>query len=481
MRKYLTILLVFSSGILFGQVIKQSLLQEEKLLLMEEKIKGVQEKNYSLQKEVDKIESSTEKSIENAKNDTKQEIEKYKDDTKSLINMYVFFITAGLILIGFAFNFFGSKAIKIRVEELILEKAQKHIENKILATLNSKITTDLIENTIKNKSEVEINNILKSIELKGDSAIDELKTKGDQFIKSMLASPPKIEFKIERRKLSDVEITNKNNLHRAEEFFNLAFNSNDPRIQVELYKNVLKIDPQNKDAMNNMAVGYNNLNEPIKAIEFAKKAIELDTNYYQAYSNRAQAYNLLDDYDNAIKDADKAIEIEPKFEYAYSIKGNALTKKGLLDEAEIVLNKAVDMSPNSAEAHYNLAFFYEERGSYDKSLDNYLKSEKLDYANKAMLYNNMAVLYRRLKKFDTAIEFIDKAKLFNPNFPNLNGTLALIYADNGDEANFYKYLKIALEKGCPAWNYLADSGFDKYRESQRLKMLLEPYKKKYYA
>jgi len=28
---------------------------------------------------------------------------------------------------------------------------------------------------------------------------------------------------------------------------------------------------------------------------------------------------------------------------------------------------------------------------------------------------------------------------------------------------------------------LADSGFDKYREEKRLKMLIEPYKKKYFA
>lgn len=481
MKKYLLLFLLLINTYLFGQTNKQSLSNENNYLLIEEKIKNLQEKNDNLQKDINKIEANTLKCIEDIKNETNKDTEKYIDETKGLINMYVFFITGGLIIIGFAVNFFGSKAIKMRVEELILEKAQKHIENKILDTLNSRITSDLIENTIKSKSEDEMNKILKTLEQKGDSAINEIKTKGDEIFKSMLASPPKIEFKVERRKLSDIEIANKNNLQRAKEFFNLAFNSKDPRIQIELYKNVLKLDSSNKHAMNNIAVSFNNLNEPNNAIEFANKAIEIDTNYYQAYSNRAQAYNLLDKYDDSINDADKAIDIEPRFEYAYSIKGNVLTKKGLLDEAEIVLNKAVVMSPKSAEAHYNLAFFYEESGAYDKSLENYLISEKLNYSNKAMLYNNMAVLYRRLKDFDKAIEFIDKAKQFNPDFPNINGTLALIYADIGDDDNFYTHLKIALEKGCPAWNYLSDTGFDKYRNTKRLQLLLEPFKTNYYS
>ena len=105
----------------------------------------------------------------------------------------------------------------------------------------------------------------------------------------------------------------------------------------------------------------------------------------------------------------------------------------------------------------------------------------MGFGNKALLYNNMAVLYRRLKQFDTAIEFIDKAKSFNPNFPNLDGTLALIYSDKGNDEKFYEHLKIALERGCQAWNYLSDPGFEKHRDSKRLKMLIEPYKKRYFA
>jgi len=481
MRKLITITIIFVTSIGFCQVKSQNIKEVSQFSLIEERNQNTQDKISELQSDIDRVDKSTEKNISDLKTETKSELDKYKTETKDLINLYVFFITVGLVLIGFAVNFFGSQAIKIRVEELILEKAQKHIETKIIETLNSKITSDLIENIIKSKSEDEINKIICSIQDKGNSAIDEFKTKGVEIIKSMLATPPKVEYENEEANLTDDEITIKNNKHRAKEFFNLAYSSSDPRIQIELYKNVLELDPNNKHAMNNMGLSHNNLNEPEAAILLLDKAIAIDPDYYYAYSNRAQAYNLLDNFDEAIADVNRTIEIEPTFEYAYSIKGNVLTKQGLLTEAEIELNKAIQMSPNSAEAHYNIAFFYEEQGKFENSLKNYLRAEELDYSNKAMLYNNMAVLYRRQLLFDKAIEFINKAKQYNPNFPNLDGTLALIYADMGDEEQFYSYLKKALEKGCAAWKYLSDSGFEKYRNTQRLNMLLGPYKKKYYA
>lgn len=468
-------------GNTFCQNTQTKALQANKLILLEEKVKSQQDFITRLQDNVEANEKEFSKRLTEFKNEETSKIEDYKKDTKDLINLYVYFITGTVLLLGFAINFFGKSAIKKRVEELISETAQKHIESKILETLNSKITSELIESAIKSKSEDEIKKIISSIEQKGNHAIDQIKTKGDAVINSMLAAPPKIQIKLPHKLLKDSEIKENNNLLRADEFFNLAFNSTDPRIQIELYKNVLEIEPNNVHALNNMAVSHNNLNETDTSIELLNKAIRLNPKFFQAFANRAQAFNLQENLTEALKDVETAILLEPKFEYAYSIKGNVLTKQGKYPEAEIALNQAVEMNPNSAEAYYNRAFFYEESKEYEKSQQDYEKAETLGIANKAMLYNNMAVLFRRLKQFDRAIEFVEKAKSFNPNFPNVDGTLALIYADKNNDEMFYSNLKIALEKGCQVWNYLSDPGFNKYREEKRLQMLIEPYKKKYFS
>lgn len=450
---------------------------------------SVTEKNINIESEIirqqkmNEVEFGEIKSrLDNLKEDVDKEISEYKSDTRDLINLYIFFITVGVVIIGFLINWLGKSAIKKRVEELITETIQTHAENKIVETLNSKITNELIESTIKSKSQIEIDTILDTIKKEGIDTIKDLENRGNEAIKKILSSPPK-PIKIKKAKdLTDTEISEQNDVLRANEFFSIAYkNTENPRIKISLYKNVLEITPENFHALNNLAVSHINLNEPELAIKALDKAIEINPNYPIAYVNRARAYNLLNKFDEALKDLDSAYKIDPKLELIYSTKGNIFTKQGKFKEAEIELNNSIELNPDSPEAHFNRGYFYDERNELEKSEADYEMAESLGMENKSMLYNNMAVLYRRKKEYDKAIEFLEKARSFSPIFPNIDGTLALIYADKNDDDNFYKYLQIALEKGCQAWNYINDSGFDKYRDSDKLNKLLDAYKKKYFA
>lgn len=440
---------------------------------------------FELRLDVERLKNENLHQIEAAKKiETKldTDLKEQKEDLVDRMNLYLFFIGLLLALIGFAINFFGKQAIKSRVEEIISDTIKKHSEQKISETLNSKITNDLIEATIKSKSQEEINLILQSLREDGKEAIKNLEEKGAEAIKLMLAAPPESIAIQENQPMTDEEITKQNNRARAREFFKIAYEKTEnPRIKIDLYKNVLEIEPNNADALNNIAVSHINLNEPNEAIVALNKALEINPNYFKAYVNRAKAFNLQNKFEEALKDLDIAAGIDPKFEYIYSTKGNILTKQGKFEEAEVELNNSIQLNPNSPEAYFNRAFFYEERKEYSKSEADYKMAENLGAENKAALYNNMAVLYRRTKEFDKAIEYIEKARSVNPDYPNIDGTLALIYADKNDDENFYKHLQIALEKGCPAWNYITDSGFDKHRDTEKLIKLLEVYKKKYFA
>ncbi len=435
-----------------------------------------------LQRNIDANRKEQQNSENELKKDLKEEISEYKERTRDLVNIYVYLISAGIFVIGFLITWLGKSAIKARVEELITETIQKHAEDKIVQTLNSKITSELIESAIKNKSQDEIDKILDSIKNEGFNTIKSLEQRGNEAIKKILSAPPKPPKVKKAKYLTDIEISAQNDILRANEFFKIAYeNTENQRIKIELYKNVLEITPDNFTALNNLAVSHINLNELELAIEALTKSIKINPEYAIAYVNRARAYNLLNMLDEAMKDLDSAFKIDPNFEFIYVVKGNILTKRGKFEEAEIELNNAIQINPDSAEAHFNRAYFYEERNEFDKSETDYKMAESLGLENKSMLYNNMAVLYRRKKEFDTAIQFLEKARSFSPVLPNIDGTLALIYADKNDDENFYKYLQIALEKGCAAWNYLNDKGFEKYRETDKLKKLLEAYKKKYFA
>lgn len=439
------------------------------------------ESNLNLKfEQVDKNNQQLKEEIKELKETSNKNLSDVKSDLKETINTYVIIIGSVITIVGFLINFLGKSAIKKRVEEIISETAKEHTEKKILGVLNSKITDDLIEKTIKAKADAEIEKTLKLIEEKGHFAINEITEKGLEAINS-LKSYPLNEINSSDSNLTDQEIQDNNIRQTANELFDLAYKSNDPRLQVELYLSVLNIEPNNIFALNNIGVSYNSLTKPEEALKYLNRAIELDSNYFLSLTNRAQSYNLIGEFDKALIDLDKSIRLNSFLDYSYSVKGNILTKQGKFKDAEIVLNKAIELNPNSGDAYFNRGYFYEERKEFSKSESDYKKAEAFGVVNKAMLYNNIAVLYRRTKQFDLAIQYLEKARKESPDFANIDGTLALIYADKGDDENFYKFLKVALEKGCKAWDYLADPGFDKYRDSKRLKLLLEPFQKKYFA
>jgi tetratricopeptide (TPR) repeat protein len=485
MKKHITILLILSiSFVSFGQTsikpknkIEISEVNESldiKILIELEKIKT--EKKH-LEKEVSKLERLIEKEISS----TNEKLKEQKEDTKDLINIYVFFIGIVLALIGAAINFFGKIAIKKRVEQIIQNTAEEYAESKTNEVISQKVTDDYISKIIKKKGDAEIERLLNELKTKGNYTIESIKKKGNDIINSVWAAPPKhIETAIELD-ATDEEIKQKQENLRADEFFNLAFNTKDHKIRISLYENVLELEPENYNALNNIGVAYNDLYKFKKAIEYLSKAIKLEPNNSLAFANRANSYNQLDEFDLSISDANKSIELNQKNEWPYAIKGNVLTKQQKFIEAEEILNKSIELNPKSAVAYFNRGYFNEETKRYDESISDYLKAEELGYLNLAFLYNNLAVGYRRIKEFDKAISYIQKAREVNPDWPNLDGTMALIYSDKGDKENFYKFLKQALDKGCPVWNYLSDYAFDPYRNEKRLEKLIEPYKKNYYA
>jgi tetratricopeptide (TPR) repeat protein len=450
---------------------KDTLLTEYKYLLKDQNFKIEKIQTELLHKQ-----EKEELNIQHLETRINAKIEKL--DSK--YNYYLIFGGLLLAILVFFINYFGRNYIKEKVEVLIEKTATQYAEMKTDDVLKSYINDGGIDKIIKEKGEPAIEQIIVEIQKKGTSIIDGIKEKGEKAISSMLAKQGN-PIDDEKDLTTEEGIINANKDSRVKEFFELAFTRKDPLIQIELYKNVLEIEPENIEALNNIGVSFNNAYNYSEAIKYLTKCIKIKPSYALAYANLANSYNLLEDLEKSLEYTNKAIELDSKVDYSYSVKGNVLTKKGELEEAEKTFNRAIELNPNSPEAYFTRGFFYEETGKYDESEKDYKKADELGFPNKAMLYNNYAVLYRRKSDFDKAIKYLEMARIENPNFKNIDGTLALIYADKKDTENFYKHLIIALDKGCPAWNYINDPGFDGYRDEEKLQRLLSSYKKKYVA
>jgi tetratricopeptide (TPR) repeat protein len=90
------------------------------------------------------------------------------------------------------------------------------------------------------------------------------------------------------------------------------------------------------------------------ALEIYKEVVELDPTFEKTYYWMARSYRMLGDNEAALKTLDRAIEIKPDYTAAYVEKGNILQREGLSEEAEAVYRKALSLDPKSDKAWVGL-------------------------------------------------------------------------------------------------------------------------------
>lgn len=215
-----------------------------------------------------------------------------------------------------------------------------------------------------------------------------------------------------------------------------------------------------------------------RKIELFTKAIEHDENFAEAYNNRGNIYLniaktmntdntdlIIEECNKAIEDYDKSIKI-----YNDSEKYNDLEKYNELG-----------MAYNNRGLVYQLLGEKVNKIYYEKAIKDFeFVVEKSTCSNvvKSTSYNNLAMTHRLLKKYDKAKEFVSKAILENESYGYSYSTLAEIYAEEGNDEEFYKNLELALINKCPVWKCISvDKVYAKYLDDEKFIELINKYKK----
>jgi tetratricopeptide (TPR) repeat protein len=123
-----------------------------------------------------------------------------------------------------------------------------------------------------------------------------------------------------------------------------AEETGEKELAVELYAEILAIEPGNAAACINLGTLYFHQREYDRAEEFYRRATEVDPSYVLAY------FDL----------------------------GNVLDELERLDESIAAYRKAIAFSPRYADAHYNLALAYERKGQHRPALRHWQAYLKID-------------------------------------------------------------------------------------------------------
>ncbi len=162
------------------------------------------------------------------------------------------------------------------------------------------------------------------------------------------------------------------------------------------------------------------------AQKFLAKAVELDPTFAVAYLYLARANRSLLEF----KAGDEALEIAKKHSQ------KATEKERLYIEAwyaNIIernpekrfskLSQLVKKYPEEKYAHYELGYYYEGRGQYHESIEEFNKAIALD-PNFGFAINQAAYDYARIGNIEKAVEYFERYASVNPGLPNPSDSIA---------------------------------------------------------
>ncbi|TXJ51241.1 tetratricopeptide repeat protein [Brachyspira aalborgi] len=127
-----------------------------------------------------------------------------------------------------------------------------------------------------------------------------------------------------------------------------TYSNKDYKISEYYFSEVIKLNPKNYQAYNNIGNIKFALGQKEDAIKNYDKSIELNyNNNIDAYYNRGIAKAKSDKYNEAIEDYNKAIELNPNYSEAYNNRGLAKLQLGKIEEAIKDFVKAYELSNNN--------------------------------------------------------------------------------------------------------------------------------------
>ena len=172
---------------------------------------------------------------------------------------------------------------------------------------------------------------------------------------------------IEKETKKLIEENNKN--IQEYNLFNLGIqsaNSKDYKLAIYYFNEVIKLNPKNYQAYNNIGNIKFALGQKEDAIKIYDKSIELNyNNNIDAYYNRGIAKAKSDKYNEAIEDYNKATELNTDFAEAYNNRGiakynlangkNEIEYNELLNSAIKDYDKSIELNNDYYETYYNRA------------------------------------------------------------------------------------------------------------------------------
>jgi adenylate cyclase len=164
------------------------------------------------------------------------------------------------------------------------------------------------------------------------------------------------------------------------------------------------------------------------AVELFRRALTFDPEFALAYADLSWTFwwkrtwsggsDTVKYLDSALHYCNIALTVDPDLSEAYTLQGLYYTATGKIQEAFPALKHALMLNPNDPRAYRFLGLLNHSIGNHEESINNYLKSEKLEHSSYDLLIlrMKMAEFYQEIGNFDKAEIYLDELMALEPDF-----------------------------------------------------------------
>ena len=189
--------------------------------------------------------------------------------------------------------------------------------------------------------------------------------------------------------------TNPKNDHTNHNLGVLMFSKNKiEKIKASLpfFETALEVDPNNPQFLMSYSNALYRLNHLKDAEKGYKNVIKFQPENFNAHNNLGTLLHKLSRFDEAIECYKKAIGYKPDFAEAFHNMGATFIKFGRLEDAEISYKKATELKPEYVLAHNNLGIILQELGRLDEAIEKYSYALNLNPKQTDAKNNLIAIL-----------------------------------------------------------------------------------------
>jgi len=179
-------------------------------------------------------------------------------------------------------------------------------------------------------------------------------------------------------------------------------------------KDILRLFPNNSDALYTLAVVLSHKEQDQEAKEVIEKAIATRPDHAESYWVLGLLLGKEFRYDDAVAAYQNAIELQPSFLPAHNNIGVTFQNLGRNEEAEQVFRKIIELQPNDAQAYNNLGIILTELSRFDEASDAFRQAVKLK-ENYPEAYHNLGRALSLDGDLREAGKAYKKAFELNPN------------------------------------------------------------------